>query len=168
MLISNFQSVTTMLSNFQPVTKQNSCPHCFKPDWCYRIGELSVCKRNAEPAPGWRITCKRDGEGTPFYAPVDKTKKPVRPKQKRSWVYFSRDGQPLVRVWREDDGNGGKPKRWQERWDGKKWVKGLKGIKREDIPIYRYSEVSNLMKLIAHGFGSMPCIEPQFCAINSV
>ena len=29
-------------------------------------------------------------------------------------------------------------------------------------------ELSNLMKLIAHGFGSMQGFQPQFCAINSV
>ncbi len=149
-----------MISQLQRVTKQNPCPHCFKPDWCYRISELSVCKRNAEPAPGWRITCKRDGEGTPFYAPIDKSKKSVRPAQKRSWVYQDRDGQPLVRIWRSDDGNGGKPKRWQERWDGKKWVKGLKGIKREDIPIYRYSEVR---EAIAAG-KTIFIVEGEVCA----
>ena len=29
-------------------------------------------------------------------------------------------------------------------------------------------KISNLMKLIAHGFGSMQGFQPQFCAINSV
>ena len=153
-----------MVSNLQPVNKQNPCIHCGKTDWCYRIGELSVCKRNASPAPGWFITSKQDSEGTPFYAPVDKSKKTVRPAQTRIWEYPDRSCKPFVRVKRVDDGKGGKPERWQERWQPVtsdqlpvnssqqlvtddyspstgKWVKGLKGIKRENIPIYRYQEV---------------------------
>ncbi|MBD2168635.1 hypothetical protein H6G04_30100 [Calothrix membranacea FACHB-236] len=53
----------------QQATKSNPCPHCGKPDWCYSIGELTVCKRQAEPARGWTKTSKTDREGEPFYAP---------------------------------------------------------------------------------------------------
>ncbi len=127
--------------NLQQVTKHNPCPHCEKPDWCYFLGELSVCKRDAEPAPGWKMTSKQDKEGSYYYAPEDKTKKATRPNQTRTWEYPDRDRHPLVRVIRIDDGSGGKPKRWQEHWNGQKWVKGLKGIKRADIPIYRYQEI---------------------------
>ena len=107
-------------------------------------------------------------------APKDNNQKAIRPKQSRHWIYYSRDGQPRVRVGREDFGDGRTPKRWQEHWVSSselgvssiscgdaartelgsnnyelrtknyelgKWVKGLKGIKREDIPIYRYQEV---------------------------
>jgi DNA primase len=41
---------------------------------------------------------------------------------------------------RKDTGSGEKSI-YQERWDGKQWVKGLGEIKRENIPIYRYTEV---------------------------
>ena len=127
--------------NFQPVTKQNPCPHCGKPDWCYFVGNLSVCKRNAEPASTWKKTSKQDKEGNYYYAPEDQTKKAIGLAQTRIWEYLDRNGNPKVRVIRIDDGKGGKPKRWQERWNGKKWVKGLKGIKREDIPVYRHAEI---------------------------
>ena len=63
------------------------------------------------------------------------------------WEYPDRNGNPYVRVIRIDDGKGGKPKRWQEQWDGQKWVKGLKGIKRENIPIYKYQEIKEAIAL---------------------
>ena len=79
--------------------------------------------------------------------PVDRKKKSLRPAQKRHWVYYSRDGKPLVRIWRIDYGDNSKPKRWQEHWDGYQWVKNLEGVKREDIPIYRYQEVREAIAL---------------------
>ncbi len=121
------------------VTKENPCPHCGKPDYCYRLEPLSVCNRDHPPAPGWYKTSKTDKGGHYYYAPINEKKSP-RPKQKRVWEYPDRNGNRLVRVIRLDDGEGGKPKRWQESWDGEKWVKGLKGIKRENIPIYKYKE----------------------------
>ena len=133
--------------NLIPVTKSNPCPHCGKPNWCYSIGELTACKRpQYPPAAGWEITSKTDKEGTPFYAPI-REKKAIRPRQTRYWEYPARDGSPLVRVVRFDDGEGGKPDWHQERWGKCKptrqigWVVGTKDIPREDIPIYRYAEV---------------------------
>ncbi len=73
--------------------------------------------------------------------PVDRKEKSIRPKQVRYWTYYSREGKLLVRACREDFGDERKPWRWQESWDSQKWVKGLKGIKREDIPIYKHKEV---------------------------
>ncbi|MDJ0575151.1 MAG: DUF5906 domain-containing protein [Xenococcaceae cyanobacterium MO_234.B1] len=146
--------------NLQQVTKHNPCPHCGKPDWCYFLGELSVCKRDAEPAPGWKMTSKQDKEGSYYYAPEDKTKKTTPPSQTRTWEYPDRDRNPLVRVIRIDDGSGGKPKRWQEHWNGQKWVKGLKGIKRADIPIYRYQEIQ---EAIAKG-KTIFIVEGEVCA----
>ncbi|NJO99127.1 MAG: hypothetical protein HC764_26660 [Pleurocapsa sp. CRU_1_2] len=107
---------------------------------CYFLGNLSVCKRDAEPAPSWKMTSKQDSEGSYYYAPEDKPQKAIRPAQKRTWEYPDRQGKPLVRVVRIDDGKGSKPKRWQEHWNGREWIKGLKGIKRVNIPIYRYRE----------------------------
>ena len=130
-----------MAQGLTEVSKANVCIHCGKGDWCYRLGELSVCKRHAEPAEGWQLTSKQDAEGSYYYAPIDRFEKSIRPAQKRSWVYHSRDGQPLVRVCRKDDGMGCKPDRWQERSKGQRWLKGLRGIDRADIPVYRYSEV---------------------------
>lgn len=123
------------------VNRNSPCPHCGKPDWCYSLGDLTVCKRDAEPAKGWKITNQQDQDGSAYYAPVDPSAKSIRPKQTRTWEYPSRDGHPLVRVIRVDDGEGGKPKRWQEHWNGSEWVRGLQGIQRGDIPIYRYREI---------------------------
>ena len=49
-------------------TKDNPCPHCGKTDWCYSLGELTVCKRGFDPATGWIRTSKTDKEGHYFYA----------------------------------------------------------------------------------------------------
>lgn len=54
--------------NLIRATKSNPCPHCGKPDWCYLIGELSVCNRDQPPATGWETTSKTDKEGHVFYA----------------------------------------------------------------------------------------------------
>ena len=121
-------------------SKANPCPHCGKPDWCYSLDELTVCKRESEPATGWHKTTKQDADGNYYYAPVSE-KKPVRPKGITYWEYPSRDGKKLVRVKRIDDGQGKKEFK-QQRWDGKKWVDGLRGfVNREDIPIYNYKAV---------------------------
>jgi len=128
------------------VSKASPCLHCGKPDWCYSIGELSVCNRDQPPAPGWEATSKADKDGKIYYAPI-REKKAIRPRQTRYWEYFARDGSPLVRVVRFDDGEGGKPKWTQQSWGKCKrtrqmgWIGGLEGIAREDIPIYRYAEI---------------------------
>jgi len=48
-------------------TKDNPCPHCGKTDWCYSLGDLTVCKRGFDPATGWIRTSKTDKEGDHFY-----------------------------------------------------------------------------------------------------
>jgi hypothetical protein len=123
-------------------SKNNPCPHCGKHDWCYSIGELSVCKRSQEPAPGWEKTSKCDSEGSFYYAPVkpEPWVKPLRPIKTTHYFYHDRLGNPLVRVTRKDTGNGEKTI-FQEHWNGKQWIKGLGEVKRENIPIYRYTEV---------------------------
>ncbi|MGL5082469.1 MAG: DUF5906 domain-containing protein [Microcoleaceae cyanobacterium] len=63
--VNGFSSVQTLLEH---VSKAQPCLHCGKPDWCYRVGELSVCKRGAEPAKGWKKTGKADKEGGFYYS----------------------------------------------------------------------------------------------------
>lgn len=138
------------------VTAANPCPHCGKPDWCYRLGELTVCKRGADPADGWKETGKQDSEGSPYYARVTKQ---IRPRQERYWEYPDREGNRLVRVRREDDGEGKKAYR-QESWDGRKWVTGLKGIGRTQIPIYRYAEIQQAINAGKQIF----IVEGEVCA----
>jgi CRISPR-associated protein Cmr3 len=153
--------VSSSRGNLVRTTKTNPCPHCGKPDWCYFIGELSVCNRDQPPAIGWEATSKTDKDGKVYYAPI-REKKAIRPRQTRYWEYPARDGSPLVRVVRFDDGEGGEAKWHQERWGKCKpskqmgWVIGTKDIPRENIPIYRYAEVrkaiaNNELIFIAEG-----------------
>jgi len=134
--------VSSGRGNLIRVTKSNPCPHCGKPDWCYFIGELSVCNRDQPPATGWEATSKTDKEGKIYYARPQE-KKPVRPAQTRYWEYPARDGSRLVRVKRIDFGDGRKKDIKQERWDENKkdWVTGWGNVIRDNIPIYRYAEV---------------------------
>jgi CRISPR-associated protein Cmr3 len=139
------------------VSKASPCLHCGKPDWCYLIGELSVCNREQPPAAGWEVTSKADKDGKIYYAPIQE-KKAVRPRQTRYWEYPARDGSPLVRVVRFDDGKGGgggdskKPAWHQERWSISKiktkngWVPGIEGIDRANIPIYRYADIQKAIE----------------------
>ncbi|MEG4990097.1 hypothetical protein QUB08_30835 [Microcoleus sp. BR0-C5] len=122
------------------VSKENPCLHCGKPDWCYFIGELSVCNRDQQPATGWEATKKSDADGHFFYAPIQKA---VRPAQTRYWEYPDRDGSPLVRVRRMDFGDGRKKDIKQQHWDKDKnnWVMGLGKVERASIPVYRRADV---------------------------
>jgi putative DNA primase/helicase len=131
------------------VSRENPCPHCGKPDWCYSIGELSVCNRDQPPATGWEATSKTDKDGHFYYAPVQK-KKAIRPAQTRYWEYPDRNGSPLVRVRRIDNGKNHKKDIKQQHWDKDKndWVMGLGDVQRASIPIYRYADVQ---KAIANG-----------------
>jgi len=148
--ISLNSTTATVSSNKSLLTasKSNPCPHCGKPDWCYSVGELSVCNRDQPPALGWEETSKTDRDGHKFYAP-NQEKKPIRPYQERYFKYPDRDGKPLVIVERIDDGKG-KKKIWQKHWDSqsKQWINGLDNIERCNIPPYRYAEVK---KAISNG-----------------
>jgi hypothetical protein len=162
-----------MSKELKSVTKNNPCPHCGKPDWCYSLGELTVCNRDHPPADGWYQTGKCDRDGHYFYALIenrerfkqenfrDLKSKKLRPAQTRTWEYPDKNNNPHLRVIRIDNGNGGKPRRWQEKWDGTKWVKGLRGVKRENILIYRYQE---LKKAIEDGATTIYVVEGETCA----
>ena len=132
----------TGTGSLRSVSKTEPCPHCGKPDWCYFLGDkLSACKREAPPASGWVLTGIADKEGTPYYAQAGSSEnKKVRPKNFRIWEYPNRTGNRLVRVCRLDDGERNR-KIWQEAWNGKRWVKDIQGVGREDIPVYRYAEI---------------------------
>lgn len=158
------------------VTKQNPCEHCGKPDWCYTIGNLSVCNRDNPPADGWYQTNKTDRDGHFYYAPIqDLPQKQSRQSQTRTWEYLDRSGNKLVRVVRIDNSSLSKII-WQEYWlehpdlakfrTDEYWVKlsvkdydkgkctkaqwelfnELKEKKRQHIPIYRYQEIKQALK----------------------
>ncbi|PIG94577.1 DUF5906 domain-containing protein [Gloeocapsopsis sp. IPPAS B-1203] len=128
------------------VTKSEPCIHCGKPDWCYRLGELTVCKRDVEPADGWHRTEKADRDGSYFYAP-NIPLKPIRAASKQEFFYPDREGNQLLKVVRIDDGNG-KKSFAQYHWNGKRWLKGCPQEIRSRIPIYRYQQIK---KAIAAG-----------------
>jgi phage/plasmid-associated DNA primase len=136
-----FNNTSNSSSQLIEVSKDNPCPHCGKPDWCYSIGNLSVCNRDQPPATGWEATSKADQDGHFYYGPVEK--KPIRPAQTRYWEYLGRDGSLLVRVRRIDFGDGRKKDIKQQHWDKDKndWVMGLGKVERASIPIYRYADV---------------------------
>jgi hypothetical protein len=139
--------VSSARGNLIRATKSNPCPHCGKSDWCYFIGELSVCNRDQPPATGWEATSKTDKDGKIYYARPQE-KKPVRPAQTRYWEYPNRDGSPLIRVQRIDFGDGARKKDIkQQHWDKNKkdWVTGYGGVTRDSIPIYRYAEVKEVI-----------------------
>ncbi len=149
-----------MVKQIQQVTPESLCIHCGKPDWCYRLGELTVCKRDAEPANGWEATSKRDADGSRYYAPAQQ-KKLIRPAQKRSWDYPARTGVPLIQVRREDYGDGRKAKIRPWRWTGKEWLSGYEGhVDRADIPVYQLGEVK---RTIASG-SPIFIVEGESCA----
>jgi phage/plasmid-associated DNA primase len=155
--------------SFTPSSKTSPCPVCDRTkDGDCRIslnGKLVLCHRNInhERTPqavlnSWyylgETTDRRCGKY--ILKEDDRDRKPIRPAQTRCWEYPARDGSKLVRVKRVDDGKG-KKNIWQERWDGKDWVKKIKGIvDRADIPPYRYAEVKkaiaeNKLIFIAEG-----------------
>ncbi|MEG3902065.1 DUF5906 domain-containing protein [Microcoleus sp. B4-C5] len=146
---SNDGQTSSTRGNLVRVTKDNPCPHCGKPDWCYSIGDLSVCNRDQPPATGWEATAKSDQDGHFYYAPIQE-KKAIRPAGTRYWEYPARDGSPLARVRRIDFGDGRKKDIKQQHWDKDKndWVTGLGNVQRASIPIYRYADVQ---KAIANG-----------------
>lgn len=128
------------------VSKTEPCIHCGKPDWCYRIGEITACKRGVEPATGWEKTSKADKDGTPYYAAIA-PKKAVRPKAKKEFFYCDRDGSKLIKITRTDDGEGNR-KFYQSHWNGDRYIKGVPAEIQQQVPIYRYPQVQ---KAIAAG-----------------
>jgi Protein of unknown function (DUF3987) len=80
-------------------------------------------------------------EGKPEWKPErDDWVKPIRPKAQTDYFYPDRDGNPLIKVVRSDDGEGNKnfP---QFHWTGSHWKIGNPQEIRHRIPIYRLTEV---------------------------
>ncbi|MTF40339.1 DUF3987 domain-containing protein [Cyanobacterium aponinum] len=77
------------------------------------------------------------------YAP--KKEKKIRPQQYREWIYTDREGNPLVKVCRIDDGLG-KRKIWQQRYENNQWINGLDNLSKERIPIFNYQKIKQKIK----------------------
>jgi CRISPR-associated protein Cmr3 len=137
--------------NLVSSSKSNPCPVCGRTkDGDCRIssdGKMVLCHQNFDNAKTQQ-TNLWDYGGTSsdgrcgVYVFKEPTTKSVRPKDTRYWYYPDRNGSPLIRVVRVDDGKG-KKKVWQEHWDKntESWVKGWGDVARASIPIYRYREV---------------------------
>lgn len=111
------------------VSSTEPCRHCGKPDWCYRLGEVEICQRGAEPLQGWVKTKVTNKDGIHYYAPA--STKQVRPKAERVWEYRDRQGSLILKVHRTDDGLGGR----------RYWQSGNLKVDRGSIPIYLYSKI---------------------------
>ena len=76
------------------------------------------------------------------YFPTDQLQKPIPPKGKKAFFYPSRTGEPLARVTRNDDGEGGK-RFPQDHWNGKRWDKCLPDDIKQQVPLYRINDPLN-------------------------
>ena len=89
-----------MSDELHEVSKEFPCLHCGGDKWCYHIGNITCCKREAEPASDWQRTSKTDSDGTPYYAPSPIVKA-VRSKDRKEFIYVGRDEQPGPDVGRQ-------------------------------------------------------------------
>jgi hypothetical protein len=137
--------------NFVSSSKSNPCPVCGRTkDGDCRIsndGKMVLCHQNFDNAKTqqtnlWHYDGTSSDGRCGVYVFKEPTTKSIRPKATRYWYYPDRNGSPLIRVVRVDDGKG-KKKVWQEHWDKntESWVKGWGDVARASIPIYRYREV---------------------------
>jgi CRISPR-associated protein Cmr3 len=137
--------------NLVSSSKSNPCPVCGRTkDGDCRIssdGKMVLCHQNFDNAKTQQLNLWHyDGTSSDgrcgVYVFKEPTTKSIRPKDTRYWYYPDRNGSPLIRVVRVDDGKG-KKKVWQEHWDKntESWVKGWGDVARASIPIYRYREV---------------------------
>lgn len=150
--------MVTQSSNRVKLDKNNPCPHCGKPDWCYMYTAedgnlLSACKRNYDPAPGWEKSSKLDSEGTPIYYLKKEVKFSAYKEEKTQYFLYP----PLangvrVRVYRKDYFDTEK-----QKWDkdikqqhstdkGKTWKWGIGDIQYKDIPLYHGDRLEKAIK----------------------
>jgi predicted P-loop ATPase len=138
--ISPVMEIISQKQQIQSTKRGISCPHCGKEDWCYSLGKLTVCKRNNDPAEGWYKTQKQDKEGSFYYAP--KQEKKIREKCIAEYFYEDIDLYKAIKVTRYDYGNGKKKSFSQSsRTEKGNWKKGFEETYRNNLLLYRYSEV---------------------------
>ena len=132
----------SLLEEFKNGTK---CPHCNHEDWCYSIGDLTVCNRGAIPADGWIKTSKCDKAGIPYYAP--ESKKAPRLTGREEFIYTDCNSNPLIKVVVVRPGKTKDKDVFQEYWNGRRWVKATsidtstKQKYQQQITWYRYADV---------------------------
>ncbi|MBF2098059.1 MAG: DUF3987 domain-containing protein, partial [Gloeomargaritaceae cyanobacterium C42_A2020_066] len=146
------------VAKFTPSGPRNPCPACgrVKDSDCrttryglvfchsYQAGRLGETITGSDGQTWAFVGHSDDGAGWGLWKldqplPSREWVKPPRPAGTRHFEYTDRQGLPLVRVCRRDDGLGDR-KIWQERWQAGRWVKGL-GDVAPHIPVYRVTEV---------------------------
>lgn len=149
--------VTSVRGNLISSSKSNPCPVCGRTkDRDCRIshdGKMVLCHQNFDHTKTqqpdlWHFDGTSSDSRCGVYVLKEKTTKDIRPKGIRYWDYPDRNGSPLARVERVDDGEGNK-KIKQQRWDKdkKQWLYGLgtdkdlNKVARASIPVYRYAEI---------------------------
>jgi 5S rRNA maturation endonuclease (ribonuclease M5) len=145
----------TQTSNRVKIDKNNPCPHCGKPDWCYMYTAedgnlLSVCNRDYEPAPGWEKSTKLDSQGKPIYYLKKEIKFSAYKEEKTQYFLYP----PLasgvrVRVYRKDyqeDGIWKKDIKQQHSTNNGKWKWGIGDIQYKDIPLYHGDHLEKAIK----------------------
>ncbi|WP_333315233.1 DUF3987 domain-containing protein [Microcoleus sp. D3_18a_C4] len=149
--------LTSVRGNLVSSSKSNPCPVCGRTkDRDCRIshdGKMVLCHQNFDHTKTqqpdlWHFDGTSSDSRCGVYVFKEKTTKDIRPKGTRYWEYPDRNGYPLARVERVDDGEGNK-KIKQQRWDKdkKQWLYGLgtdkdlNKVARASIPVYRYAEI---------------------------
>jgi hypothetical protein len=132
---------TSVLSRVKGSKTKYQCPVCHRSnlDINVRTGAYKCFSGGCAPQ---EIRAAIDKlEGKPEWKPApDDWVKPIRPKARTEYFYPDRDGNPLIKVVRSDDGEGNKnfP---QFHWTGSNWQKGNPQEIRHRIPIYQCAEV---------------------------
>lgn len=133
-------------SKFQHSGKGNPCPICdrTKDSDCRWNNEVMLCHthldRDAQVA-GYRYQGAKGiwGQYFPTQVPIPKS---PRPKARKEFIYHDRDGTPLIKVTRVDDGKG-KKGFYQSHWNGQAWVKGVPPEVRKKLRLYRIDDPIN-------------------------
>ncbi|BBG58053.1 DUF3987 domain-containing protein [uncultured phage] len=112
---------------------------------------LSVCNRDAEPAPGWEKSSKVDSQGKPIYYLKKEVKFSAYKEEKTQYFVYPPLANALrVRVYRKDyqeDGIWKKDIKQQHSIDkGKTWKWGIGDIQYKDIPLYRQDRLEKAIK----------------------
>lgn len=156
--------------DFRPTSKKQPCiicgnttGHCKTKDG--DRGDTLIYCHNHEINPGEAIAghqwLKAAG-GWGIFGPAQ-TKAAIAPKQRREYQYFDVGGNPLIRVVRVDDGQGGK-KIWQEYHDGSSYSakapQPIRNSAKAAVMPYRYADC----KSVADAGEAIYWVEGEKCA----
>jgi len=140
-------------SRFTYSSPKNPCPVCgrTKDGDCRTTDDGLVLCHTYQDGESGQVITGNDGRQWVFtkhsdiwgvYAP-QREQKAIRPQGTREFIYYDLNGQPVVKVLREDDGQGGK-KFSQFHWTGTRWQKGGIENVKDRIHLYRISEARRL------------------------